>query len=138
MDYQIDLDPKHLVILATITVPVLTEDLAENYYRAISQFASSGGPYAAIFDFSGVTSTTLSPDAVRGFGIRPYAVPGPRNRVVVARKPSVFGVARMFQLSRDFIGEKYHVVHSLQEAYDIVGVRPEDFTERLYPKELAA
>jgi hypothetical protein len=44
----------------------------------------------------------------------------------------------VFQLIRDFIGDQYRVVHSLEEAYEIVGVRPEDFTQRIFPKELAA
>jgi hypothetical protein len=34
--------------------------------------------------------------------------------------------------------EELEVVHTLEEAYEIVGVRPEDFTERLYSKEIAA
>lgn len=47
-------------------------------------------------------------------------------------------MSRMFQQYRDFFGEQYQVVHSLEEAYDKVGVRPEDFTMRLYPHDLAA
>jgi hypothetical protein len=38
----------------------------------------------------------------------------------------------------DFNGGQYQVVHSLEEAYDMVGARPEDFTERLFPEEMTA
>jgi hypothetical protein len=138
MDYVIDLDPRHRVIRAAITAPVLTEELAEEYYQSLSLFASRGGPYAAIYDFSGVTSTTLSPTAVRGFARCPYPVPGPRHRVLVAKEPVIFGLARMLQLLQDVRGEHFQVVRSLVEAYAMFGVRPEHFTQRVFPKDLAA
>jgi hypothetical protein len=138
MDFQIDLDPTHLVLRATITAAVLTEELAEDYYQAISLVASSGGPYAGIYDFSGVTRTTLSANAVRGFASRPYPIPPPRHRVLVAKEPVIFGLARMLQLLQDVWGEHFQVVRSLEEAYEMLGVRPEDFTQRLFPKDRAA
>ena len=58
--------------------------------------------------------------------------------MVVAKDLSVFGMARMLQLYRDFMGGQLQVVRSLQEAYDMVGARPEDFTQRLFPKEMTA
>jgi len=87
LDFQIDLDPTHLVIRETVTAPVLTEELADDYYRALVLLASHGGPYAAIFDLSGVTSTTLSPDAVRGLARRAAAIPAGRSCVIVAEEP---------------------------------------------------
>jgi hypothetical protein len=136
-DYAIDLDPAHRVIRLTMTA-VVTEELAEECYRSLSFIASRGGPYAAIFDLSGVTSTTLSPDAVRGLARRAPAIPAGRPRVIVAEEPWVFGMARMFQICRDFLGEQFHVVRSLEEAYDMIGVRSENFTERIFPKDRAA
>ena len=137
MDYRIDLDPAHRVIRLTITA-VVTEELAENCYRSLSFIASPGGPNAAIVDLSRVTGTTLSPDAVRGLAGRAPAVPAGRPRVIVADEPWIFGMARMFQICRDSLGEQFHVVRSLEEAYEMVGVHPEDFTQRIFPKDLAA
>src|SRR5215510_5431502 len=137
MDYAIDIDPAHSVIRLTMTA-VVTEELAEECYRSIAFIASRGGPYAAIFDLSRVTGTTLSPDAVRGPARRAPAVPAGRPRVIVADEPWIFGMARMFQICRDSLGEQFHVVRSLEEAYEMVGVRPEDFTQRIFPKGLAA
>src|SRR5215831_6603027 len=122
LDFQIDLDPTHLVIHASITAPVITEDLADDYYWAVSLVAAHGGPYAAIYDFSGVTGTTLSPSAVRSFAKRPYPVPGPRHRVFVAKESSIYGLARMLQLLQDVLGEHFRVVRSLEEAYELLGV----------------
>ena len=35
-------------------------------------------------------------------------------------------------------GNQLDVVWTLQEAYDMVGARPEDFKQRLSPKKMAA
>jgi hypothetical protein len=68
-----------------------------------------------------------------------------RPHLVVGKEPGIYRLACIFQMCREILGRqieshKFEVVHSLEEAYDIVGVgvRPEDFTERLFPKEMAA
>ena len=38
----------------------------------------------------------------------------------------------------DNVGGEFEVVHTLEEAYDIVGARSEDFTQRVYPETMAA
>jgi hypothetical protein len=121
----------HSVIRLTVTAEVLTLELAEEIYRHLSEAASSGGPYAAIFDLSGVRRSTISAEAIRGFALRAPAVPAVRTRVEVAKEPSVYGLTRMFQLYRDSMGGQYQVVQTLEEAYKIVEARPEDFTQRL-------
>ena len=138
MGYLVDLDPTHSVIRITVTAEIVTPELAEDIRIRFGRVASSGGPFAAIVDASRVTSWTEPAVAIRDAAFRDPAVPGGRSHVTVAREPSVFGLARMFQLCRDFFGEQYQVVNSLGEAYEVVGVRPEDFTQRIFPKDLAA
>jgi hypothetical protein len=138
MNYRIDLDPAHSVICLTVTAETVDLQLAEDVYDRLTRIASRGGPYAAIFDLSGVRRSTVPAEAIRDFAHRAPAVPEGRARVEVAKEPSVYGLARMLQLYRDFMGGQFHVVHSLQEAYEILGVRSEDFTQRLFPKKLAA
>src|SRR5215831_9480173 len=67
MDYRVDLDPAHGVIRLTVTAEIVTLELAEDIYICLTRIASSGGPYAAIYDLSEAKSTTLTTDAVRGF-----------------------------------------------------------------------
>ena len=122
---------------------ILTPELVEELHSRLSWLASGGGWFASIVDLSRVTSWRLSADEVRDFARRDRSVPGGRNYVAVAKEPSAFGMARMFldfraQLYRDFFGEQYRVVYSLNDAYEILGVHPEDFTERLHPKRLPA
>ena len=138
MDYRIDLDPRHSVIRATITAAVMTRELADDCYRSVARIASRGGPYAGIWDLSGVTRMTESASDIRSRAESDPAIPVGRTRVVVAKEPVVYGLSRMLELMRDSMGGQIQVVHSLEEAYEIVGVRPEDFTVRLFPEDRAA
>ena len=138
MDYRIDLDPRHSVICVTVTAAVLTHELTEDSYRSVARIASRGGPYATIWDLSGVTGTTLSANDVTSWAQRGPAVSGARVRVLVAKTPVIYGLSRMFELISDCLGEQFQVVRSMEDAYKIVGVRPEDFTVRLFPAHRAA
>jgi hypothetical protein len=138
MHFEIDLDPTHQVLRVTVTAVVATHELAEDCYRCVKRIASRGGPYAGIWDLSGVASTTESTDQIRDRAESDPAIPVGRTRVVVAKEPVIYGLSRMGQLMRDSIGGQLQVVHTLEEAYEIVGVRPEDFTERLFPEVPAA
>ena len=122
----------------TLTAAGVTDKRADDCYWSLSRVASRGGPYAAILDLSGVTVTTLSPYDVRGLAWRDPAVPAGREQVVVAKEPFVFGLARIFQLCRDVLGHQYQVVRSLEEAYAMLGVRSENFTQRVFPQDQAA
>ena len=138
MHFEVDLDPTHQVLRVTVTAVVATHELAEDCYRCVKRIASSGGPYAGIWDLSGVTGMTVSADDIRSLALSPPAVPGDRTRVIVAKEPVIFGMSRMLELYRDSVRGELQVVHSLEEAYKIIGVRPEGFTERLFPERLAA
>jgi hypothetical protein len=138
MHYVVDLDPTHTVIRLTITAEIVTLELAEDVYHHLSRFTSHGGPYAGIYDLSLAKDSTLPTYMVRSFARRPPSIPMGRTHVVVGRAPAIYGLARIFQMCQEHLYSKFEVVRTLQEAYDIVGVRPEEFTERLFPKEKMA
>jgi hypothetical protein len=133
MDYAVDLDPKHSVIRLTVTAETVTLELAEGIYRHLSEVASRGGPYVAIYDLSAAKHTTIPTEMVRRFARRRPSIhiPMGRKHVVVGTKPHIFGLARLFQMCSEAVGSEFQVVHSVEEAYNIVGARPEDFTECL-------
>ena len=116
----------------------MTLECAEEVYQHLSRFTSHGGPYAAIYDLSATKNTTIPTDMVKSLARRRPSIPVGRPHVVVGKSPVIYGLARIFQKCRESQGEVFEVVHSLEEAYDIVGVRAEDFAERLFPKEMAA
>jgi hypothetical protein len=131
MDYEVDLDPKHSVIRLTVTAETVTLELAEEIYQRLSEFTSRGGPFAAIYDLSAAKRTTIPTDMVRSFARRRPSIPMGRTHVVVGKEPVIYGLARVFQMCGEFLGNQFDVVWSLEEAYDIVGERPVDFTECL-------
>jgi hypothetical protein len=68
---------------------------------------------------------------VRNYARLNPSVPMGRPHVVVGTEPHIYGLARVFQMCREYRFGEFQVVHTLKEAYEIVGVRPEDFTEHL-------
>jgi hypothetical protein len=130
-EYHIDLDPVHKAIRLTITAEIMTLECAQEIHAKLKQISSSGGPYAAIYDLSLVKGTTITTDMVRGLAKSPTSVPMGRPHVIVGEQPVIFGLARLFQMCGESVAKEHDVVNTLEEAYEIVKARPEDFTERL-------
>ena len=145
-DYEIDLDTKHHVIRLTVKAETVTLELAEDIYQHLSDITRKSGPYAAIFDLSAVKCTTISTGAVRSFGRhrRPAVAMGdcpfcghPRKQVVVGEQPHIYGLGRIFEMCADATGKEFQVVHTLEEAYEIVEEKPENFDECMLIEGLA-
>ena len=138
MHCQIDLDPTRWVIRLTVMEEIVSLACVETCYRQLRQVTSSGGPYAAIFDLTRARNTSIPTDLVRGFARRKPSIPTGRRHVVVGQFPMVYGLARLFQMCGESVGKEFEVVHKLEEAYEMVEVRPEDFTECVFTTDLAA
>ena len=136
MDYVVDLDPTHRVLRTTVTTAVTDESFQE-IYRSVARLSATGGPYASILDLSQVVDFPVSTETIRTFAATSPAVPGGRPRVMVAPRPALYGLARMFELHRDSMGLQVQVVQSLGEAYELLRVTPQDFTRRLFPEDAA-
>jgi hypothetical protein len=132
-DYVIDLDPTHQVLRLTIP-KVLTDQVALDAYRSIGRLASHGAPYAAIFDGSKVQDVKLSADTVRSLALKAPAVPAGRPRVSVVNTIVLYGLTRLIESTRISMGLQFHIVWSVKEAYAMLGVSPEDFSQRLFPE----
>jgi hypothetical protein len=87
-------------------------------YWAVKLLASRGGPYTAVItDLSQVVDFPVSPDTIRALAATGPAVPGEGPRVMVAREPALYGMARMFELYRDSMGRgQTQIVRSMDEA----------------------
>jgi hypothetical protein len=137
MAYLVDLAPTHKVLRITVTTAV-TDESFKHIYRSIARFAAKGGPYASILDLSQVMDFPVSSDTIRDFAAGGAAVPGERHRVVVAAQSVLYGLVPMFELHGESTGVQVEVAHSIDEAYELLGVSPEDFTQRLLPETMAA
>ena len=129
--YQIDFCPAHDCIRLTVTAEIVTLELAEDIYKRLEQISSIGGPYATIYDLTIVKDTTIPVERIKGYARRDPSVPMGRPHVIVGEAPTIYGLACLFQMCREVLYEHFDVVHTLEEAYKIVGVTPEDFTQRL-------
>ena len=137
MDWVVDLDPIHRVLRITVAT-ALTDESCTEIYRTVSRLASRGGPYAAITDLSQVPDFPVSSGAVRALAAEAPAIPlGGRPSVIVARQPALYGLARMFELSRGSMGGQLQVVQSIDDAYHLLKVAPQDFSQRLFPEDVA-
>ena len=112
---MIDLDPTHQVLRVTVTGTV-TDPATRELYASLGHVAVAGGPYAAIFDLSGITGNQLSIETVLDLARKRPAVPGKRPRVVVAPRPEEYGLFRMFERLRDEMRGQFHFVLSVDEA----------------------
>jgi hypothetical protein len=139
MHSQIDLDPTHGVIRLTVMEESVSLECAEDVYQRLSALRLAAACTRA--------STTSRWRRVRRYpprwsGILRAAATryqyGERKHVVVGKEPQIYGLARLFQICGDNVGKEFEVVHTLEEAYEIVGVRPEDFTECLLPERPTA
>jgi hypothetical protein len=133
-NYIIDLDPVHQVF--RITLPyIVTDQMAVDAYRSFRRLAAQGGPYASITDFSEVLKLNLSADIVRHLAHQaPPVSLSTRPRVAVVNSIILYSLMDMFCEIRISIGLQCHIVWSVDEAYAMLGVSSEGFSDRLYPE----
>ena len=130
MDYVVELDPRHRVLRATFG-PVLTDEILERAYLEVREMTSTMGPVRGVADFSSVAEFQVSPEMVRKLAQNSPALPEGSLRIVVAPTPVIFGMSRLFQITRDGMQGTLHVVQTLEEAYSVLGGEQFEFTERL-------
>ena len=136
-EYTIDLDPTHQVLRVTHG-EVVTDQIALDGYRALGRLAAQGGPYALITDCSEVKELKLSADTARYLALAPPAVPAGRPRIVVVNRVLMYGLTRMIASTRTAMGLQFYIVWSVDEAYAMLGISPEDFSRRLIPEDTVA
>ncbi len=104
----------------------VTEAEFVEYYREAGELAAQLQPRGGIVDFSQVTSFEVSSRAISDQAGQPPVLSDPRlPRVVIAPSPSLFGIARMFQLRGEQTRPNFHVVHTHAEAWEILGLKQE-------------
>lgn len=132
MHYVIDLDPAARVVRVTVDGVLTDETLAETY-DTLEQLVSGEDSYSGIFDFSKVVDDVVSSEGISALARKASIILSGKLRVVVAGTPGLHGLFRMYEMSRDGMRVDLQVVGSVDEAYRIFGVAPEDFSQRLFP-----
>jgi hypothetical protein len=137
MPYGIDLDPVARVVRVTVA-GVLTDELLMEVHGTLERLVSGSDSYSGIFDFSKIVEDLVSYEGIRALASKAPIVLSGRLRVVVANTPGLHGLFRMYEMSREGMRTDLQVVGSIAEAYRMFGVRPENFTQRLFPGYVAA
>ena len=126
MDFTLQSDPEHRVVLVTLG-KIVTEASALAAYTAVEQFIVAEGPHSGITDLSRVEKLNVSSDFVRLLAAKPPMIPDGMSRVAVAPRADIYGISRMFQLLRDSRGSYLEVVHTLKEAFELLGMESPHF-----------
>ena len=111
------------------------DDNAVELYASVRRFLSSADVRGGILDLSSVTKLSVSTAVVVRLSKNPPLFASPLVRVIVAPQDIVYGMARMFQISRSEIHGGLHVVHTLVEAYGILGLQNPAFTVVEWPSD---
>jgi hypothetical protein len=126
MPYLVEFDSHAQIIRATVQGE-LSDSRAEELYETIRTFLSTNEVRGGILDLSPVTSLAVTLNTVRRLAKSPPLFKTPQVRVIVAEGDLIFGMARLFQISRSEIHSELYVVHTLQEAYKIHGLDSPQF-----------
>lgn len=105
----------------------LTKAILLAAYDATERFIATEGPCGGIVDFAAVENIEISAGDVRSISCRPAAFPAGMPRVFVAPRPVVYGMSRMYQIIRDDLAGDLHVVHTLEEANALLGLKSPAF-----------
>ena len=126
MDYTLQSDPDHRVMLVTLG-QIVTETSALAALAAIEQFMATHGPHSGIVDLSAIEKVCVRTDFVWYIAAKPSAIPDGMARILVAPRPDVYGLSRMFQILRDNRGAYQEVVRTLKEAFELLGLESPHF-----------
>jgi hypothetical protein len=126
VDYSLQADPQRRVVLVTLG-KVVTEESALAAYTAVEQLIAAQGPHSGITDLSEVEKLRVSADFVWRLAAKPPMIPDGMSRIAVAPRPDIYGMSRMFQILRDNRGGHLEVVHTLQEAFELLGLESPEF-----------
>ena len=126
LEYALQFDFTHKVLLLTFGKTVTKAGLVAAY-DAAEHFIAAEGPCRGIVDFSAVAQAKISPDFVRSISRRPPAFPPGMKRVFVAPTPLAYGLSRMYQILREDLARDLDVVHTLAEAYALLGLESVSF-----------
>jgi len=126
MNISVDFDVKNNVLRGTLQ-GAMTGAILLDFYTRAEQFMASRPPCRGILDFSGVTEFEVSSQAIRKIAATPPLLPPGYMRVLVIPQIFIFGLARMFQILGEKNRPELQVVRTMDEAFDLLGVRYPDF-----------
>jgi hypothetical protein len=127
MAYQLDYDTANEIMRISVD-GVLTDEALLGGYSALRTCNTSYGSRFCIIDYTNVTKTTLSNEAIRSLAKEPPLLHVEGLQVTVVPEALKFGLARMFQALAYETRPNLRVVRSLEEALSLIGVKSPSFS----------
>ena len=121
MSHVLEFDAQERIIRVTVEGELSDEGASELYW-SVHKFLLAHDVRGGILDLSPVTSVSVKMETVRALSKNPPLFQGAQVRVIVAAGDLIFGMARLFQISRSEIHSDLFVVRTLEEAYKIHGL----------------
>jgi hypothetical protein len=128
MAFRFEYDPVDKILLGRFEGR-LTDESAAEFYAAIRKYSTATDANAGIWDLSFVTEFALSSEFVHELARSEPAMPdaAKRPRLIVVSDTVGLGVMRIFEIVREPRGPLLLVVHTLDEAFDALGVQSPQF-----------
>lgn len=118
-DFTLQFDSEHHVLLISMG-EVVTQASSSAAADAVRSFVAVQDVDAGIADLSAVEKIEVSADFVRFLASKPPAIPSKKVSILVAPRDEIYGMSRMFQILREGVEDSLQVVHTLQEAYELL------------------
>jgi hypothetical protein len=127
MGFWIDYSTLHKIVRISFEGTLTDHDLRGGYV-ALTQFHEHYNPCCGIVDLTSVTDEQLS-DAILVWiaDVLPPIFPYDMTKVAIAPKEVTFGVSRMFEEMAMGKRLNHHVVHTMKEALNLIGVESPRF-----------
>ena len=107
---------------------IVTDDVLLYRYQQVREWVAVHGYSSSISDFSEVTSFKVTSVGVKQLVAHSPLVPDEFLRVVVAPQDIAFGMTRMFGILGSSTRSRVDAVHTLAEAYRLIGVESLDLS----------
>jgi|SRR5579862_9631392 len=104
---------------------VVDDDLLFASYQRIGKAARARKPEMAILDFSHVSAFTVTVGMISRLALARPNIAEPYPRCVVAPDDVQYGMTRMFQALSEDKRKNFHVVRTMAEAYEALGITAE-------------
>jgi hypothetical protein len=128
MEFRFEFDAQNKILLSRFEGR-LTDESAAEFYEAAWKHATANDAHAGIVDFSSTAEFAISSEMIRQLARHKPALPNAvqRPRVIVAPQTHAFGLFRMFQIAGEHTRPLLQVVHTMEEAFAVLGVQAPHF-----------
>jgi hypothetical protein len=111
-------------------------DSLRDFIFLATRFANQYDLQTAILDLSGVSTFDISPQVIRELASLPPVIKDRETpRFIIAPSPSLYGLARMFELLGQETRPNLHVVRTPKEVWVILGIPEPKFVPLVEPEE---